>query len=81
MKFKIELHEIGRTKYSETFISDYKNRHEAEFFAFRKVTKYLLSREVDMVRDSLTENTYKIYAGFHFVGTVKISPVEKENDN
>ncbi len=76
MKFKIELIEIGRSNHSEVFEKEFLNIDKAEEFALRQSSKYLLSKEIELVHEQGIIYSI-IVGGFRVVGKIKIEEIKK----
>lgn len=75
MKFKIELHKIGRNKVDKNFDILVENKEDALSYVYAEVKKYLISSDVELI-ESKEDDIYYVYAGYHKVGSVVIKEVK-----
>jgi len=77
MKFKINLINIGREKINQEYEQDADDLDEIANLTYVKVKRFLLSSDVCLDPDENDKELWKLYAGFHKVGEVRIKEIKK----
>lgn len=76
MKFKVELIDIGRGKECQEYEQEAETLYECANLVHAKIKLFLLSSDVSLVPDEEYEEYWKVFAGYHNVGKVKIMEIK-----